>query len=75
MNDLVTSNAIAKHFGVTVGTINRWVRDNRIPYVRPSRRIVRFRIKEVEAALAIDVCAPSSGDRKGIRTLVARIDS
>lgn len=48
---LVTARTIAARFGVTVGTVNRWVRENRVPYLRPSRRIVRFRISEVEQAL------------------------
>ena len=49
--DLVTSKTVARHFGVSISTVNRWVREERIPYVRPSRRIVRFRLDDIERAL------------------------
>lgn len=49
--DLVNTEAVARHFGVTRDTVSRWVRDNLIPYFRPSRNIVRFRLHDVEAAL------------------------
>ncbi len=49
---LVTATDIADRFGVTVGTINRWVREGAIPYLRPSRRVVRFDLEAVERALA-----------------------
>lgn len=49
---LVTADEIASRFGVTVGTVNRWVRDGAIPYLRPSRRVVRFDLETVERALA-----------------------
>jgi excisionase family DNA binding protein len=48
---LVTAERIAEHFGICVGTVNAWVRERRIPCVRPSRRVVRFHLSEVEAAL------------------------
>jgi len=48
---LVTAEQVAEHFGVTVGTVNAWVRHHRIPCVRPSRRVVRFYLSEVESAL------------------------
>lgn len=47
----VSSDEVAAHFGVTVQTVNRWVRKGRIPFFRPTRRTVRFRLVEVEAAL------------------------
>lgn len=46
--DLVTSRVVAARFGVTVTTVRRWVRENRIPYVRLSRRTVRFRLLDIE---------------------------
>lgn len=49
---LITADAIALRFGVTVRTVNRWVRDGAIPYLRPSRRVVRFDLELVERALA-----------------------
>ena len=48
---LFTSKDIAQRFGVKVETVRAWVRDGRIPCIRASRKIVRFRIEEVEAAL------------------------
>ena len=50
-DQFVDAEAVAKHFGVAIPTINRWVREGRIPCVRASRRIVRFRLAEVEDAL------------------------
>lgn len=49
--ELVNTEAVARHFGVTRDTVSRWVRDSLIPYIRPSRNIVRFRLSDVEAAL------------------------
>ena len=67
LDRLVTSQRVAEHFGVAVGTVRQWVREHRIPFVRPSRRIVRFRIRDVERALnerdalRTPVSAPTSG--------------
>jgi excisionase family DNA binding protein len=49
--DLVTAEGLAARFGVTRETICAWVRRGRIPCLRPSRRVVRFSILEVEAVL------------------------
>ncbi len=49
---LATADDVARRFGVTVSTVNRWVRDGVIPCVRPSRRIVRFNLGEVERTVA-----------------------
>lgn len=48
---LVDSDEVARRFGVTVGTVNRWVREGVIPCIRPSRRIVRFDLQAVEQAV------------------------
>jgi excisionase family DNA binding protein len=48
---LLTSKDLAARFGVSVETVRGWVRDGRIPCIRASRKIVRFRIDEVEDAL------------------------
>lgn len=50
-HDLVTAKAVARRFGVSVGTVNRWVRERRIPFIRPSRRVVRFNLGAVETAI------------------------
>lgn len=51
MPRLYTTEEIAKHFGVTVETVQGWVRKQRIPCVRPSRRIIRFNLDDVEKTL------------------------
>lgn len=48
---LVTAEAVARYFHVSPSAIHRWVHDGTIPFVRASRRIVRFRIADVERAL------------------------
>ncbi len=50
--ELVDSTAIAERFGVTVQTVRRWVRDGVIPCIRPTRRIVRFRLDDVEKSFS-----------------------
>ena len=50
---LVDSRAVAERFGVTRDCVRRWVREGRIPAVRASRRVVRFDLEAVEAALAV----------------------
>lgn len=56
MNDhhpaLATANQVATRFGVSVTTVNSWVREGRIPCIRPSRRVVRFDLDAVEQAIA-----------------------
>ena len=58
---LVTASHVAEHFGVSVETVNLWVRQRRIPFIRPTRRIVRFRIADIERELE----ERSSGDAEG----------
>ena len=58
---LVTTEVLATHFGVTVSTVRRWVRNRVVPCIRPSRRIVRFRLQDVERAL-------TSGETNETRT-------
>ena len=48
---LVDAQAIARRFAVSVATVNRWVRSGLVPFLRPSRRVVRFDLEKVEAAL------------------------
>lgn len=50
--ELSNAEQIAKRFGVSVNTVRKWVRDGRIPFIRASRRIVRFKLDDVEAALS-----------------------
>ncbi len=48
---LVTADEVAERFGVSVGTVNQWVRQRRIPCIRPTRKTVRFRLDDVERAI------------------------
>lgn len=58
-SELVTAEVIAEQFGVTVQTVNDWVRRGRIPCIRPSRKVVRFRLDDVERAIE----QPAVGER------------
>ena len=51
MTQLATVIDVSRKFGVCVETVRQWVRQNRIPCLRPSRKIIRFDLKEVEKAL------------------------
>ena len=51
MDDLATTKDVASRFRVTVDTVRAWVRQGRIPHIRPSRRCIRFHMDEVERAL------------------------
>lgn len=59
MNDtfLLSAEDLAEHFGVTTQTIRDWVRRRRIPCIRPSRKVVRFRLADVERAIEQPVAA------------------
>lgn len=50
-DSLVTAQAVADRFGVTVPTVLKWVREQRIPCVRASRKVLRFDLAAVEASL------------------------
>ena len=49
--ELVDAATLAERFSVTVATVNAWVREGRIPYIRASRKVIRFIMTDVEAAL------------------------
>ena len=51
--DLIDAEALAKHFSVTPETVQRWVRERRVPCVRPSPKVVRFRVADVEQAVSL----------------------
>ena len=50
MTQLVTSTKLAERFGVTVGTVRKWVRQGKVPYVRLNGHTVRFDLMAVENA-------------------------
>lgn len=59
---LVDAQAVARRFAVSIGTVNRWVRSGAVPCLRPSRRVVRFDLEKVEAALEARSCGKESKD-------------
>lgn len=56
--ELVDSREIARIFGVSISTVRGWVRAGLVPYLRPSRRVVRFNVADVQRALTRN---PQSG--------------
>lgn len=53
MCELVDARIVAEHFGVTVATVHAWRRKGLIPAIRPSKGAIRFRLREVEEAVAV----------------------
>ena len=51
MDRLQTVKDVAQRFEVSVETVRTWVRGERIPCIRVTRRIVRFNMADVERAL------------------------
>jgi excisionase family DNA binding protein len=51
MDQLMTGGDLAKRLRVSADTVRRWAREGRIPEVRVSRKVRRFRETEVLAAL------------------------
>ena len=50
-DELLTADAVAKRLGLTPGTIKQWYRDGRIPGLRLSHKVLRFRWAAVLSAL------------------------
>ena len=49
---LVDAGVVADAIGVRTSTVLRWAKEGRIPAVRFSRRLIRFKLNEVLATLA-----------------------
>jgi len=49
--EYVTKKELATRYSVTLGTINNWMREGRIPFLRLSRQLVRFNLKDCDAAI------------------------
>ena len=47
----VSKRQLADRYSVTVGCVNNWMRQGRIPYLRLSSQLVRFDLNAVDAAL------------------------
>jgi hypothetical protein len=52
---LVDAAALARFFEVSTQTVLEWVRLRRVPHVRVSRKVLRFDIGRVVAALETEV--------------------
>jgi hypothetical protein len=50
-DELVTPADLARRFGVTIETVRGCVRERRVPYLCPSRRVVRFCLADVRRAI------------------------
>jgi excisionase family DNA binding protein len=48
---LPTRADIARRYGVSLRTLDRWVAERRIPHIRLGKRCVRFRWEAVEKAI------------------------
>lgn len=49
--ELLDARGLAAKLGVSVGTVNRWTRAGRIPVLRLSRKVRRFRLPDVVDAI------------------------
>ena len=52
MKNLVTVKDLATRFGVHAETVRLWVRSGKLPCFRPSKRTIRFDIKDVDRVLS-----------------------
>jgi len=43
---------LAKHFNVSLRTVDRWISHQRVPYIKVGRKNVRFQVTNVELALS-----------------------
>jgi excisionase family DNA binding protein len=51
IESLPDKHAIAKKYGVTVRTVDRWVEERLIPHIKLGPRCTRFRWADVEKAI------------------------
>ncbi len=47
----VDAQQVAQHFGVTLRTVRRWIKDGTIPAHRIGPKLLRFDLAEVDAAV------------------------
>jgi excisionase family DNA binding protein len=52
-SDLLTTREVAALARVSTVTVVRWANDGRLPVIRVSERVLRFRRSDVEALLAV----------------------
>jgi excisionase family DNA binding protein len=51
IEQLPTRLDIARRYGVSLRTIDRWIAERRVPYIRLGTRSIRFRWEAVEKAI------------------------
>jgi excisionase family DNA binding protein len=51
IESLPDKRAVAKRYNVSTRTVDRWIAERRVPFLRLGRRCIRFRWAEVEAAI------------------------
>jgi predicted site-specific integrase-resolvase len=61
-DDLLTRDMLAKLIHVKPGTISEWTRRGRIPAVRLSLKVVRYRLSDVLAAILPENQAKKGGE-------------
>ena len=62
MQDLITLGTAAKQLGISVKTLQAWVRNGRVPAYRMGQRFVRVRWTELLDALRRDSGAGTTRD-------------
>jgi hypothetical protein len=51
IESLPDKRAVAKHFGVSVRTVDRWIAERRVPHLKFSKRCIRFVWRDIERAI------------------------
>ena len=60
-NNLLTAHELAEALGVSTATVAHWRREGKIPFVRFSRRVVRYRLSDALAAFERTASKPGAG--------------
>lgn len=73
MDKLLSVDELAEILGVTKATIYSWTSQNKIPHIKLSKRLLKFREKDIMdwiAAKSVNADSPSIGkkNKNGIRT-------
>jgi len=55
----VSAGVVAQHLGLRPNTVIQWARVGRIPCLKMSPRVIRFRLPAVVAALRADQAIPA----------------
>jgi excisionase family DNA binding protein len=42
---------VAREFGVSIRTVDKWIHEKKIPFVKISERLIRFDLDEVDKAI------------------------